>query len=165
MASVSLLNNQLLNNSGVTGNGQFHLFTSNPVSNSNDRNSLRVVVDYSNNVPDPESTPIAYNLVAIVESSDGQGNWYPLNYQFQPFVKEEQGKKHILTLEPGIFNLDEGVASTVYDGVKNVAVESRKQGHLSDDFRICIILNENGFGSPGAFQSVNVTIHYEIYNS
>lgn len=165
MATVSLLNNQSFDNSAVTANGQYHLYTSNPIANSNDDDSLRVVITYKNNLPDPEQTVVQYNLLAIVESSDGQDNWYPLHYQFQPFVKAELGDKHSLILEPGIFNLDEGVPSSIYDGFKNIAIESKKQGHLSDDFRICILLNENGYGTPGAFQSVNLDLHYEKYKA
>lgn len=164
MSTVSLLNNHTFNNTAVTENGQYNLYSSNAINNPTDANSLRVVVEYKNNLPDPESTVVKYNLVTIVESSDSQGNWYPLHYQYQPFVKEEAGGKHILVLEPSMFTFDEGVPSSIYDGVKNIAIESKKQGRLSDDFRICVFLNENGYGEPGAFQSVDVSLHYEIYN-
>lgn len=163
--TTSLLSGSTLSNAPVTGNGQFELYNSGSIKNSTSASCLRVVVTYANNLPDPESVVVQYRLTAIVESSDGEGSWYPLHYQFQPFIKAEQGAKHILVLEPSIFSFDEGIPNTISDGATNIAVESKKQGRLSDDFRIRLLLSEGGYGTAGAFQSVDVTLHYEIYNS
>lgn len=169
----NLLNGQVITaaqcngGNGIAENGTHYLWSSNEISSQND-NSVEVTVTYEDNLPDPEVSVAKYNLVTILETKDAAGNWHPFHYQFQPFVKQEFGNKHILIFNPRIFNLDEGVPSTISNGLTNIAVESRKQGSLSDNFRICVVVNEFGFDENGAtaasFNQVKLTVSYEIDN-
>lgn len=163
--TVSLLVGEVFDNHIVSGNGQFELYSSQVIRNSNGLNSIRVVINYMDNLPDPEQVVVQYQLTTLVESSDGEGAWYPLHYQYAPFVKADAGSTHILVLEPRLFTFDEGVPFSVTDGVRNIAIESKKQGRMSDDFRVRVLVNENGHGGEGAFQSVKLGLHYELYDS
>lgn len=163
MARVNLLNNATLDNSNVTGNGTFRIYESQKVDSPNSESALEVVIKYGNNLPDPENGGTNYRLSALIETEDSQGNWHPIHYQFEAFVKAEQGNTHILRLDPTIFNLDEGVVNDISDGFNIVARESKKQGHLPDDFRLVVLVHENGHGTAGAFQSVDVSCSYYTY--
>lgn len=164
MASTVLINGVTYDSTPVTGNGTFDLFQSAAISNSQAREALRVVIKYEDNLPDPETqSPVYYSLGSRIDSSDGIGNWYPFHFQYKEYVKAEQGQTHILLIQPNLFSLDEGVPFELSDGTKIVSVESRKQASLPDDFRITIFVNERGFGTSGAFQSVKITSHYEVF--
>lgn len=163
MARVNILNQAVLDASVITGNGPFRIFESGKIDSPNSENALEVVIEYKGNLPDPEQGGTNYRISALIETEDNAGNWHPIHYQYTPFVKEEQGNKHILRLDPTIFNLDEGVGNAISDGFNIVALESKKQGLLPDDFRIAIVVHENGFGTPGAFASVVVTASHYTY--
>lgn len=166
MATVQLLTSQTFDNSAITGNGSFDLWISPTVSNSNLRSSIKLIVDYEDNQPVPGSIPdpVQYDLVAFLESDDGSGGgWYPFHYQFEPYRVPNSGRQHILIMEPGIFNLDEGVPIDIWDGVRVVARQSKKQGSVPDNFRVRIQLNEFRYGEPGAFQSATISVHYQLY--
>lgn len=166
MARVNLLNNTLLDNTNVTDNGTFELFVSNKIDAPNSDRGLEVVISYSNPTPDPESGGTNFKISAVIETEDNAGNWHPIHYQFNPFIRPAvQGgfEKHILRLDPTIFNLDEGVVNDISDGFNIIARESKKQGVLPDDFRIKILVHENGFGGTKPFQSVNVSVSYLTY--
>lgn len=163
MARVNILDNQTLDNTSVTGNGSFRIFESGKIDSPNSTNALEMVISYSGNLPDPELGGTNYQISCILETEDNAGNWHPFHYQYRAYVKEEQGGKHILRLDPTIFYLDEGVSFSISDGFNIVAHESKKQGHLPDDFRLVILVHENGHGTAGAFQSVNVTASYYTY--
>jgi hypothetical protein len=166
MARVNLLNNFALDATLVTGNGTFRLWESEKIDSPNSENGLEVVIAYSNPTPDPENGGVNYKVSSILETQDNQGNWHPFHAQYEPFVKPEihgGDTKHVIKIDPAIFNMDEGVINDIWDGFNIVARESRKQGILPDDFRIVLLLNENGHGGTKPFEGVNVTVSYLSY--
>jgi len=134
----------------VVANGSYSLFTSGKVNLVAGDNWLEVVVTYHQNLPDPEVQVSKYNLTAIIETEDDDGNWHPIHFQYRPFIKQETGNIHIIRLDPNAFQLDYGVPSTISNGNTNIAVESIKQGVLPDDFRVKVMVNEFGHDSNGA---------------
>lgn len=167
MARVNLLNNQTLNNTPVTDNGTFVLYESPKIDRPNSDRGLEVVVTYKNPVPDPETGGTNFRIACELETEDNQGNWYPFHTQFQSFFKPEvQGGQqvHTLRVDPSIFLLDKGVVNLIPnpDGT-SANIESLKQGIAPDDFRIKILVSENGFGGLKPFQSVDVTVSYFTY--
>lgn len=160
MSSANLLNSEKLLNTAVTGNGTTRLWESARINPSNADNAVEVTIKYVANLPDPEQGGTNYRLSALLEREDEVGNWFPFHYQFDAFVKAEYGNTHILRLNPTVFNLDEGVSNAMSDGFNVIALESLKQGTLPDNFRIVILVNENGFGTLGAFQEVDVTVSF-----
>ena len=166
MARVNLLNGHTFDNSVITDNGTFRLWESAKIDSPNSENGLEVVIKYENPTPDPELGGTNFKLSCILETQDNEGNWHPFHSQFEPFVRPEiQGgdQKHVLRIDPTIFNLDEGVINDIWDGFNTVARESRKQGILPDDFRIVLLVNENGFGGTKPFAGVTVTVSYMSY--
>lgn len=166
MSRVSVLNNQTIDNSSITGNGSFRIFESAKFTPQTQENALEVVLTYQSPLPNPDTTVVSYQITALLETQDDNNNWHPFHYQFDSFISNSAGNgKYILRLDPKIFNLDEGVSFGVWDGVKTIALESKKQGHLPDDFRIVVVVHEAGYGAASAFQSVDLSVSYYTYVS
>ena len=165
MAMVNLLNKAVLTPSsgeGVTGNGIFRLYESPVITNQN-RNSLEVTIDYGDPIPDPMVGGTNFRLTAWLETLDDSGNAYVFHNQFETYVARQQGNVHRMIMEPGLFVLDEGVVVDMWNGQEVIARESKKGGVTPDNFRVVIALIENGFGTSGAFQSIEVSASYRIY--
>lgn len=171
MAHKNLINSEILtatptNLPAVDSNGTFRLYESAKIDSPNSENGLEVVITYKGMTPDPSNGGTNFRVSAIIETEDIAGNWHPFHSQYESFVRpadDQNDQKHIIKCDPKIFNLDEGVINDVSDGFAIVARESRKQALLPDDFRVVILLSENGFGTTGAFQSIPVTISYLTY--
>lgn len=157
---------------GVNGNGTFPLFISQKFAAPQDFSAadrgLEVIVSYEGNLPDPEVSVAKYNLTCVIETEDEEGNWHPLINQFVPYVKAERGNKFIMRLDPDVLVLDPGVAIEIWNGVRNIAIESVKQGRLPDDFRVGVYVNELGYDALGvataaSFSSTDLTISYRTY--
>lgn len=166
MARVNLLNSVVLDATNVTGNGTFRLWESSKIDSPNSENGLEVVITYKSPMPNPETGGVNFKVSALIETQDNQGNWHAFHSQYEPFVKPEiEGgdTKHVLRIDPKIFNLDEGVINDISDGFNLVARESRKQGLLPDDYRVVLLVHENGFYSTKPFQSVTATVSALTY--
>ena len=171
MSSFTQIVNQGFDAQNITGNGVFDIFESAKISAPNDYsaadNSLEVVVCYSSNLPDPDVMVAKYNLSCLIETEDDNGNWHPIHNQFRPYIKFEDGAKHIIRMQPDALLLDPGVPVDLYSGNITIAAESIKQGTLPDDFRVKIQCNEFGYvdGEPGpsSFQSVTCSVSYRTY--
>lgn len=174
MSSVSLVNNQVFTPLDIVdgpfnSNGQYHIYQSSKINTANSLNGLEVVVKYSNELPYRDGTiPIGYNLSCIIETQNDQGDWHPIHSQFAEFTKSNQevgNEIHILTIDPTINAYDINVPIDVSNGSNIIARESKKQRRLGDNFRICVVLNESKFGEAGEFQSINLSISYEVYGA
>lgn len=163
-ASIISAQNFTAVDAGITENGTYRLYTSQKITVPNSGDSLEAMISYANNLPYPGGTQLAaYKLTAIIETQDSAGNWHVFHNQFVPYIKT--APDNILRYSPSVFTLDPGVAVDMWDGVNVFAREHNKQGQLPDDFRFVILVHELGFGGPGAFQSVDLSISYETYNS
>ena len=166
----SIIENQLLDNSGISGNGNHHLYTSPSQSNSSGPSgylydSLRVVIQYGAPTPNGAYTS---DIRAIIESSNGESGadekWFPIAYQFEGYFVPDGGPTREIMLHPTLTVIDLGVDDIVWDGGFAAAI-SRQQGKLGAEFRVCIVLNETAHGTPDAFQSVPVSIYGEMFNA
>lgn len=142
---------------GITSNGRHHLWRSNLIPVQPGNTGVRVIVDYGDLLPAKGGTVvIKYRLSAVIEADAGN---YVIHNQFGSTNNPGQ---HILLMQPGLFYLDEGVPIYAFVGDELASLEHRKQGTLSEDFRICIVIDEQGFGEPGAFQSASLNVRYEL---
>ena len=105
----TIYTDETIDNSLITGNGKFTVKTSNSFNNTSSYNSISVIVEFSDLVPDPENISTNYSLRAVVETSDDQGHWWPIGAQFEPLRRLSQGARQIIVIQPNIFNIDEGV--------------------------------------------------------
>jgi hypothetical protein len=163
MSRVNLLDGVVFTPT-ITENGKHILYQSDVQTNSNGDNSLKVLVEYLDNLPDSDNQLTAYGITCIIEEDDSAGNWYPVMYQYAPFTRTGSGRHQVLTMQPNTFNLDEGVPYFISDGYDIIGAESRKQATLGEDFRIILCLHEERHGETGAFQSVKVNLAYEKYS-
>ena len=166
MARVNLLDKQVFDNTVCVANGTFRLYESPKIDSPNSDRGLEVVITYEGPTPDPEDGGTNFRFSALLETQDNAGNWHAFHSQFQAFVRPEiQGTstKHILKVDPTIFQFDEGVANTISDGFTNVATVSKAHGIIPDDFRIVILVNENGFGGTKPFTGITLTVSYLSY--
>ena len=166
MATFSIWESEVFDNTGITGNGVWHLATSTEQPNATGLNSIRVVCEYESVTP--ASNDREFDLTCIVESSNGETGaaqkWFPIAYQFDPFRRDIKGKTRELILQPSIVVIDMGVDDGIQLGGDTVARISRQQGKLGDDFRVCIVLHEQDYGGPGAFQSATISVYGERFN-
>jgi hypothetical protein len=149
-------------NIGINGNGIYTVWTSQTQQNPTDLTSLRTIIDYKDTSPTYGENPITFEISALIESQNN-GNWFPVAYQFEPFRTADQGKKRILLLQPDISTFDSGIDDIIYVGGETIARISRQQGKLGPSWRARIIVLENGYGSPGAFQSLTFNVYGEVF--
>lgn len=154
--SFTLASNVTVNNSVITGNGAFTVWTSSTINNNNGIQSLRVIIDYY----DP--SPVDVSITAIIESEQS-GNWFPIAYQFSPFVNIGNGKQRIIILQPNISADNSGIDDDIYVGNIVLARVSRQQGKVGSSFRIRLVVNEQNYG-VAAFQSIKVNIYGELFD-
>lgn len=165
VSSFNLYTNQLIENTNVTGNGNFTVLTSAAQNNTNGMPGIKVVAQLSEFTPDPSIESTSYSLVFTLETSNNNGaSWFPLVTQFDPLRNPEQGSTIILVAAPNIFNPDEGISYDDWNGLNVVSRTSRRQDTLGAQYRIRLMVNESNHGQPGSFQSVRVSISGERYD-
>lgn len=127
-------------------------------SNNNGLPSLRLVVDYSDMIPND----IPGGLSVIVEASNN-GLYIPIAYQFEPYRNAENGNQRLLLLQPNMNTYNDGIDSVVYTGGRTVARISRQQGRVGASFRVRVLLHEEpGIPESQRFQSVKIAIHGDL---
>ena len=165
VSSFSLYTNQLIENTNVTGNGNFTVLTSPTQNNTNGMPAIKVVAQFSEFTPDPVLNPTSYSFVVAIETSNNNGaTWFPLVTQFDPLRNPEHGSTIILVAAPNIFNPDEGISYDDWNGFNVVSRTSRRQDSLGAQYRVRLMVNETNHGQPGSFQSVKVSISGERYD-
>lgn len=155
------LNNQAninINNQAISGNGSFDVYTSSEVNNNNNLPSLRVILEYSDPVPNT-----FINITAVIESEQN-GSWFPIAYQFNPFTDMGNGPKRIIILQPNISAADAGIDDDLYVGNAVIARTSRQQGKVGSKFRVRFVVYENNHGTAQAFQSIKVKVYGELFD-
>lgn len=165
-SSTQTLCDQTLNNTAITGNGVFTLFTSATINNSVGLASGRVILDYSSANPSDNGTnTITYAITAVLEGLQ-DSVWYPVAYQFEPYKgNSANGNQRIMVVQPGIQAFDAGIDDIIWVGDTTIARVSRQQGKLPTALRLKMVCKENGFGGSGAFQSVVVKAMLEMYDA
>ena len=150
----------------VTGNGKFLAFVSTPTNHTQSKNSFRLHAQFNGFLPDPLAVGASpgWSLRAVVESSDGQGHWFPIATQFEPLRNPLQGSTQIMVVQPTIFNPDEGIPVDVWDGQAVVARVNRQQGVLGIDFRVKVELIETRYGTADALQSFTLSLFGDRYD-
>ena len=68
----------------INSNGSFVVDTTAPINNSGGYNSITVHVRFKATVPYEEAGSPGWNILAIVESSDGSGTWNPIGTMMDP---------------------------------------------------------------------------------
>lgn len=155
LVSFNLANNVTINNSAVTGNGKYTIWTSTNVSAVGNQ-SMRVIIDYKTSAPDET------NVTAIVESEQN-GHWFPIAYQFNPFNNLDNGPQRIIIMQPDISVFNTGIDDDMYVGGQVIARISRFQGKVGSNLRVKLVLQESNYGTPNAFQSLNIDCYGECY--
>lgn len=148
----------------ITSNGSFEVDITDGFSNSGGYNSITAHIRFKATTPHEEVGSPGWNILAIIESSDGSGTWNPIGQMMDPIRFLTQGAHNVITVQPNIFNIHEGVPIDIWDGTKTVTRISRQQGILGDDYRIKIIVHETKFGTSDALQSFTVDITGIRYN-
>ena len=157
ISQFSLANDLTIDNSIITSNGTFTIWTSQVQNNNNNLPALRLIVSYSN------PSPVDVNVTAIVESSQN-GIWYPIAYQFNPFNNVDNGKERIIILQPDMNSINAGIDDDMYVGGMVVARTSRQQGKVGSSFRVRLVCYENNYGNQSAFQSLKVSVYGELFD-
>lgn len=168
MSSVpfTLEASKVLDNTNVVSNGITNIYTGASQSNTGDYGGLKVIMEYSDLLPDPDIANSNYSLSCVVESQDDSGqHWYPLIRQFDVLRSLNQGARQVLIISPGIFTFDEGVPIDDWDGQKVTTRYNKKQDRLTDIWRVCVHVLENKFGDPDAFQSCKINLYGERFNA
>jgi hypothetical protein len=163
VSTFNLATNVVVDNTPVTGNGNFEIWSSGIQANTQGMNAIKAICKFDQMTPDPEGNiPTTYSLVMLIESSNDNGTtWFPLVMQFDPLRNPVQGPTVILQAAPNIFNPDEGISFDDWNGIQVVSRTSRRQDTLGALFRVRVLANEFGYGGPGAFQSVRLSISGE----
>ena len=163
--TTQIICNQVLNNSGITGNGVFALFTSSTINNSVGLPCGRLVLDYSSVDPlDTGTNPISYGISVSLEGQI-DGVWYPVCYQFEAYRgNPANGNQRVVVVQPGIQSFDAGIDDIVWMDDTTTARISRQQGRIGPTVRLAVRCKENGFGTAGAFQSVHLRALLELYD-
>ncbi len=161
--------NEAIDNTGVSSNGEYELLNSGPLDNNGDYNSLRLVVEYKDILPEDDAIANSFYLTAVVEASNGLTGaseaWFPIAYQFRGYRKAFQGTIREIILQPNLVVIDQGVDDVTFVGNETKARISRQQGKLPDtDWRVRVLLTEEGHGGPGAFASGKITVYGERFN-
>lgn len=160
---------QVIDNSIVTGNGDYDILTSSPQTNQSDYSSIRVVVDYKDILPEDDAIANTFWLTAIVEADNKETGanqiWTPIAYQFRGYRKAFNGLTREIILQPNLVVIDQGVDDVIFVGSATVARLSRQQGKLIDSkYRVRIVLTEEGYGGAGAFTSGKISAYAELFN-
>ena len=166
VSTFNLATNQVISTTPPS-NGVHEVWSSGIQSNTGTMPGVKVIGKFSAMTPDPENGTIAttYGLVLLVESSNDNGNtWFPVVMQFDPLRNPVQGATVILSASPDIFNPDEGISFDDWNGQQVVSRTSRRQDRLGALFRVRLLVAENGYGGPGAFQSVNISVSGERFD-
>ena len=161
----TIYNNQVFDNTNVTNNGKFVLDTSSDYNNTGSYNSIRAIGEFSSLTPDPDTNNTNYAIRFVVESSDDSGHWFPIGAMFEPIRHLGGGSRHIIIVQPNIFNIDEGVPVDDWDGQNVTTRISRQQGSLGVDYRVKLEIVESKYGTADAFSSLNITLFGERYNA
>jgi len=167
MATVpfSIVSNHVVGNSAVTGNGKFTIYQSPTFANSGSYDSIMLNIVFQSLKPDPPVSP-GYSLLATIESSDSENppKWFPIAAMFEPVRRLQQGPRHVLVVQPNIYNFFEGAPVDYYDGQSVTTRISRQQGILGDNYRVILHIVETKYGTSDAFEEVTLDIYGQRYN-
>ena len=143
----------------------FPVLTSPVNSNNNDRNSINVNLVFSNIVPDPElATAKGWKIGANVEL-EGEGWFVPVGGLFAPLQDPGQGLRHVIIIQPNVFNINEGTPLDIFDTAGGITRISRQQGIIGTSFRVSLEVSDQFAGTSDALQSFDVEIFGELYNA
>ena len=159
--AFELCTNEVVDNSEINANGLYTLFLSDEHTPATNDIAMVIVINYE------DLDPIEYgqfDLTALIECNSA-GIWFPLAYQFEPLRFAAQGQMQLITIQPDLYNPDEGVPQDIWDGANVIARQSKQQGVVDLDWRLRIQLIENGYGGSNPFQSVKISASGEYYNS
>lgn len=162
---TTIWNEQLVEATSYTinANETVHLLTSAEITNDSGTiyDSLKVVIRYAELVNDGGSSKIG----AVVEAKDGNGNFYPILYQFSPMVQLNQGPERILIMQPDLSDFNAGIDDVIFPVNETVGRISRHQGILPEStFRVCILLVDSDPNGTEPFVSLKVSAEAEQYN-
>lgn len=164
MANIDLADSVVIKPDGsnggdvVTGNGTTHIYRSAIQANSNNLENLRVVVEYE--AVDTNVTA-SYELRAAIETKASSATrWIPLIQQNNGingdnFTNGQPLKE--FEVNPNIF--DQTFGGTLTQGATEFQF---RQSKPSDDWRVCILLKENRYGTADAFTQATVSIYGDI---
>ena len=169
LVSNTTFDNQSMVEGTITGNGKYHAYIS-PELSSNNNKAVETVLKIHDIVPGQESAAGAI-VVLMMERKDDAGNWHAAHGVYQPFyatsyAPDENGgiiPDQQISLGPSLFNFDGQVPIAASDGRNIVSLDSQKRGVMPSKFRFCVIVHARKFGTVGAFQSITISLDYELH--
>lgn len=165
--TVSGIDSVVINNVNA-----FVVDTSPTIQNSSGLDSVLCNLRFSNFVPDPvTATAAGWKINGSIET-EGEGDppWLiPVGSMFAPqqpgsVVTEFSEYPHIITVQPNIFNIDEGVPLNIFDAAGQLTAISRQQGILGNSFSVVLTVKDFFAGTADALQSFDVEIFGRYYN-
>lgn len=153
-ASFQIEDNVTKTSADVTGN---HIYISPEQNNSQDFDSIKLVVDYH----DLQSTDGSTKIQAVIENKSAEGTWYPVAYQFDEFNSVGEEFKQLIIMEPNMFWADAGIPDVMFVGGKTIAHRNPQTGKMTDKYRLCITLRDPN----SAFTSLRFSAYGDLFNA
>lgn len=152
----------------IDSNGKYHAYVSPEISTNNNQ-AVEVVLKVHEFLPNRQGLGKA-KCMLIMERKDDAGNWHPIHSLYQSidaisFDETENGgiiPDQQLSYGPNVFNLDGSVSIDASDGVNIISQDHQKRGVLADKIRFCVIIHERAYGLTGAFDSIEISLDYEL---
>jgi hypothetical protein len=149
---------------GVDENGKFQLWTSSQENNSNDNTSVRAHFKFGPLDPDFGNVIRDFEVAAVIEAKYGT-EWVTIARSFTPFRDTRRATEHVIIMQPNMIVTDVGIPDIDADELGNeFSATSRSAGKMAQYWRTALYVTERGFGTPGAFVSLNFSVFGEIYN-
>ena len=153
---------------GITGNGKYTVYQSAEISTNNNK-AVEVDLAIHSFLPNRQGLGRAL-LTMILERKDDAGNWHPLHALHAPvqaiaYDETENGgiipNQH-MTFGPSVFQLEGDRAWDTSDGLAIISQDHQKRGVMPSKFRIKVLVHEGQYGYTGAFDSVTISLDYEL---
>ena len=152
----------------INSNGKYHAYIS-PVVSTNNNQAIDAVLKIHSFLPNRQGLGKA-KCTLIMERQDDGGVWHPIHSLYQAvdaiaYDDTENGgiiPDQQLSYGPNIFNLDGSVSIDASDGLNIISQDHQKRGVLADKIRFCVVVHERDFGNVGAFQSIDISLDYEL---
>lgn len=152
----------------VTESGKVFPVDTTPLQNNNNGlDSVILNIKITNIVPDPVTATAAGWRIRCVVESQGEGNpaWFlPVGSMFESHAPASPEDRHVIIVQPNIFNIDEGVPLDLFDGAGNITRISRQQGIIATDFRVITEVSDQFAGTADALQSFDLELFGEYYD-
>ena len=156
----------------VTANGKYFAFISDEIATNNNKaiNATCQINSFLQNRDEAAGIYGKSKLMFSLERKGDDGSWHPLHGLFETVDAVAYGPgenggiipEQEMTFGPNVDNVENRRPIDHSDGENIDHQDHPKNGVLPDFVRLVVIIHEKEFGGSGAFQSVNITVDYEL---